>query len=138
MPLCAPRRRPPPPSQGLDPLTQESLLVPDGYEAFQNLFPEWCESAVQMEPPLVGLTSLRISPQDTDGGGQRGLLVDPDSTLGHETPLDDLCFPVEILPHLFLGNAQNSSDKEALNRHKIRVSLNCARFMRERERVVDT
>ena len=44
-----------------------------------------------------------------------------DSSLGRETPYDDLCFPVEILPHLFLGNAKNSGDLDSLNRHKIQV-----------------
>ncbi|RXG55751.1 Dual specificity protein phosphatase 7, partial [Armadillidium vulgare] len=92
----------------------------NGYESFQHLFPEWCESTVQSDPPIVGLTSLRISPLDADPSNPRGSLVGCDSSLGRETPLDDLCFPVEILPHLFLGNAQNSGDKEALNRHKIK------------------
>ena len=32
-------------------------------------------------------------------------------------------FPVEILPYLFLGNAQNSRDCNSLNRHHIRVRL---------------
>lgn len=36
-------------------------------------------------------------------------------------PLTDPGFPVEILPHLFLGNAQNSRDCDALNKHHIRV-----------------
>ncbi|KAG8240383.1 hypothetical protein J437_LFUL002524 [Ladona fulva] len=33
-------------------------------------------------------------------------------------------FPVEILPHLFLGNAANSEDGEALSRHHIQYILN--------------
>lgn len=32
-------------------------------------------------------------------------------------------FPVEILPHLFLGNAQNSRDCDALAKHEIRVRI---------------
>lgn len=38
-------------------------------------------------------------------------------------PFADPGFPVEILPHLFLGNAQNSRDCDALDKHRIRVSF---------------
>lgn len=34
---------------------------------------------------------------------------------------DDREFPVEILPHLFLGNAANSEDSQALLKHSIQV-----------------
>lgn len=39
-------------------------------------------------------------------------------------PEEDKDFPVEILPHLFLGNAANSEDREALARHRIQYILN--------------
>lgn len=35
---------------------------------------------------------------------------------------DDREFPVEILPHLFLGNAANSEDSQSLERHGIQAS----------------
>lgn len=41
-----------------------------------------------------------------------------DSSLGLE---DDRDFLVEILPHLYLGNAANSEDSEALSRNHIQV-----------------
>ncbi|ROT60951.1 putative dual specificity protein phosphatase Mpk3 [Penaeus vannamei] len=95
------------------------LLTPPpdrGFEEFRSRFPEWCESALPNEPPIVGFKSLRITcleaEEDVEGAC--------DSSLGRDTPLDDLGFPVEILPHLFLGNAKNSGDRDALNRHKIR------------------
>ncbi|KAK9890845.1 hypothetical protein WA026_012191 [Henosepilachna vigintioctopunctata] len=44
-----------------------------------------------------------------------------DSSLGLE---DDREFPVEILPYLFLGNAVNSEDSQALARHNIQYILN--------------
>lgn len=43
-----------------------------------------------------------------------------DSSLGLE---DDKDFPVEILPHLYLGNAANSEDSESLSRHGIQVNI---------------
>lgn len=67
----------------------------------------------------MGLKSLRITCLEAEEEGVEGAC---DSSLGRDTPLDDLGFPVEILPHLYLGNAQNSGDRDALNRHKIRVS----------------
>nr|XP_027236337.1 dual specificity protein phosphatase 7-like [Penaeus vannamei] len=91
-----------------------------GFEEFRSRFPEWCESALPNEPPIVGFKSLRITcleaEEDVEGAC--------DSSLGRDTPLDDLGFPVEILPHLFLGNAKNSGDRDALNRHKIRYIIN--------------
>ena len=39
-------------------------------------------------------------------------------------PEEDKDFPVEILPHLYLGNAANSEDQEALARHRIQYILN--------------
>lgn len=35
---------------------------------------------------------------------------------------DDREFPVEIIPHLFLGNAANSEDSQALAKHSITVT----------------
>jgi hypothetical protein len=35
---------------------------------------------------------------------------------------EDRDFPVQIVPHLFLGNAATSEDSEALSRHSIEVS----------------
>ena len=47
----------------------------------------------------------------------------PLDAMDHCVDVDpDPGFPVEILPYLFLGNAQNSSDCDALDRHHIRVS----------------
>lgn len=39
-------------------------------------------------------------------------------------PEEDKDFAVEILPHLYLGNAANSEDREALARHRIQYILN--------------
>ncbi|XP_066969459.1 dual specificity protein phosphatase 7-like [Macrobrachium rosenbergii] len=91
-----------------------------GFEEFRSRFPEWCESAVPSDPPIVGLKSLRITCLEAEEEVEGAC----DSSLGRDTPLDDLGFPVEILPHLYLGNAKNSGDRDALNRHKIRYIIN--------------
>nr|CAH7725473.1 unnamed protein product [Callosobruchus chinensis] len=87
--------------------------------------------------PLMGLRSLRIShvPLTPTATGYRhplALAADSstdssdaddrcDSSLGFE---DDREFPVEILPYLFLGNAANSEDRQALAKHSIQYVLN--------------
>ena len=43
---------------------------------------------------------------------------------GISGPDEDKDFPVEILPHLYLGNAANSEDSESLARHRIQYILN--------------
>lgn len=89
-----------------------------GYEAFRARYPEWCESTLPSDPPIVGLKSLRISCLDAEEDVEGAC----DSSLGRD--LDDLGFPVEILPYLYLGNAKNSGDRDSLNRHKIRYIIN--------------
>lgn len=61
-------------------------------------------------PPLV-LDSVEVNPV---AGGMIAMDASVD-------PLADPGFPVEILPNLFLGNAQNSRDCDALDKHHIRV-----------------
>ncbi|CAG7687033.1 unnamed protein product, partial [Allacma fusca] len=106
-----------------------------GLGEFRESYPEWVESvdtnkrphnsissedscsgspAVPGEVPLLGLgclASLRIQ-DDPDAC---------DSSIGLD--LDD-AFPVEIIPHLYLGNAIISSDESALERHNIKHILN--------------
>jgi hypothetical protein len=64
----------------------------------------------------MGLRSLRISAYLPQGKEEADRC---DSSLGLE---DDREFPVEILPHLFLGNAANSEDIESLDKHGIKVT----------------
>lgn len=103
-----------------------------GFSAFQNLIPEWFETGSPDEAPDsdLSLENLRITPlSETASSDSEGVRGDPccDSGLdgGSEaSPSNDPPFPVEILPYLFLGNAENSADLEALQRHKIRYVLN--------------
>lgn len=70
-------------------------------------------------PPLM-LDHVTVDQADIGGvAGNLGGITAMDDT----DPLADPGFPVEILPHLFLGNAQNSRDCDALDKHRIRVSL---------------
>lgn len=135
-------------------LTQDGCRVAcleDGFPTFRSSFPEWCDSCSELldtsggnltaptgpDPlPLMGLRSLRISApplhrphrscdslSSTANSSTDSSDTDDrcDSSLGLE---DDREFPVEILPYLFLGNAANSEDSQALARHSIQYVLN--------------
>lgn len=132
-------------------LTQDGCRVAcleEGFSAFRLSFPEWCKSVTDMvssvpnviglDPlPLMGLRSLRISAStplhrphrscdslsSTANSSTDSSDTDDrcDSSLGLE---EDREFPVEILPHLFLGNATNSEDSQALAKHSIQYILN--------------
>ncbi|XP_012286020.1 dual specificity protein phosphatase Mpk3 [Orussus abietinus] len=101
-----------------------------GFGVFRDRYPEWCEgSQANAEGPqgqdpnegeLMGLRSLRISTPPSRAYSDS----DSDSTCDSVGPDEDKDFPVEILPHLYLGNAANSEDREALARHRIQYILN--------------
>lgn len=125
------------------------VCLQEGFSSFHSSYPEWCESSTEMtvpgsDPvaaPLMGLRSLRISTSPPTSYRDRYRFAGSscgssattsstessdsddrcDSSLGLE---DDRDFPVEILPHLFLGNAANSEDSESLSRHGIQYILN--------------
>uniref|UniRef100_A0A1B6F2Q1 Dual specificity protein phosphatase n=2 Tax=Cuerna arida TaxID=1464854 RepID=A0A1B6F2Q1_9HEMI len=111
------------------------MCLEDGFEGFRAAYPEWCESCTDVlapgsalpdQEPLMGLRSLRISAYLPSAKGKPDSAELPetercDSSLGLE---DDREFPVEILPHLFLGNAANSEDIESLSKHGIKYILN--------------
>ncbi|XP_046387566.1 dual specificity protein phosphatase Mpk3 [Ischnura elegans] len=121
------------------------VYLEGGFSSFRNLYPEWCETDSLDAVPLVGLRSLRIAGSSTVSTNEPPRLhwsqassAPPGSVLPsaqHECSDEDCCssassadgggdFPVEILPHLFLGNAANSEDGEALSRHRIQYILN--------------
>ncbi|XP_034240015.1 dual specificity protein phosphatase Mpk3 [Thrips palmi] len=130
------------------------VCLEGGFQSFRSCYPEWCESCTELlsghpglvsteTVPLMGLRSLRISTSSAATLAQRHRnhlgsscgssaatsSTDSssdsedrcDSSLGLE---DDRDFLVEILPHLFLGNAANSEDSEALSRNHIQYILN--------------
>ncbi|XP_046453118.1 dual specificity protein phosphatase 9-like [Daphnia pulex] len=71
-------------------------------------------------PPLM-LDNVTADSADMGGLGAKHLGL---TAMNDMDPLADPGFPVEILPHLFLGNAQNSRDCDALDKHRIRYVVN--------------
>lgn len=123
------------------------VYLQGGFSVFQEKYPKWCSSdrCMDTDGPLIGLQNLRISQTSSVCihhmmGGHCGSDTDSNSSSSEDfcdscldlsgdtigtPPFEDPCpFPVEILPNLFLGNARNSADLEALKRHKIHYILN--------------
>uniref|UniRef100_A0A131Y044 protein-tyrosine-phosphatase n=1 Tax=Ixodes ricinus TaxID=34613 RepID=A0A131Y044_IXORI len=113
-----------------------------GFSEFHSRYPEWCDtsesdllsspvSSLTTTTALLGLETLRISTVlGPDCGSPRDSSVDDpdrcDSGLARDDSPGgaDPPFPVQIVPFLFLGNEENSTDLEALERNNIRYVLN--------------
>lgn len=117
-----------------------------GFSEFHSRYPEWCDDqpgggsvaavalagsgggavSVSATRALLGLETLRISsecPPPPRGEEERccdsGLAREESPGGGADPP-----FPVQIVPFLFLGNEENSLDRDSLERHNIRYVLN--------------
>ncbi|XP_073973401.1 mitogen-activated protein kinase phosphatase 3 [Rhodnius prolixus] len=107
----------------------EVVCLEDGFVQFKACYPEWCEAvddtlaSSDPELPLMGLRSLRISNYSPSRcvKGREGCKCEIPCDSGIRIEDDTL---VEILPHLFLGNAANSEDLETLTKHNIKYILN--------------
>ena len=80
-------------------------------------------------PPLM-LDNVDVDAANGMTLGGVGGVVNGSANCGSDAsdPFSDPGFPVEILPFLFLGNAQNSRDCDALDKHRIRVRLYSSPF----------
>ena len=95
---------------------------------FQKRFPNHCVGLKETEntdeeSTILGLCNLRLN-----GGGR--LPVPGSNPDGDDAPtpntsnMDPSEFPVQVLPYLYLGNAQNSADLECLYKNNIKYILN--------------
>lgn len=108
-----------------------------GFSEFRSRYPEWCDDqpgggaptlagvSVSATRALLGLETLRISSSEPPPRGEEERCCDSglareDSPGGGADPP----FPVQIVPFLFLGNEENSLDRDSLERHNIRYVLN--------------
>uniref|UniRef100_V9KWI9 Dual specificity protein phosphatase n=1 Tax=Callorhinchus milii TaxID=7868 RepID=V9KWI9_CALMI len=103
-----------------------------GFSKFQAEYPMHCEtnpdsSCCSSSPtvPVLGLGGLRISSDSSDIESDADR--DPNSATECEgSPLSNNqpSFPVEILPHLYLGCAKDSTNLDVLGKYGIRYILN--------------
>ena len=88
-----------------------------GFEGLRKKFPHMCDTSRKVHDTL-GLDRLLLDPEQTS---QRPF----DTPLFHKPHVSIECHaPVEVLPHLYLGNASNSADIECLRSLGIRYILN--------------
>ena len=86
-----------------------------GFQVFQQEFPQLCTGTPSPsdDQTIIGLSNLNL--RDF-------------STCPEKQPSPSTCnsnvFPVQVLPYLYLGNAQNSEDMDCLNKHGIKYIVN--------------
>ncbi|XP_069484099.1 dual specificity protein phosphatase 6-like [Ambystoma mexicanum] len=111
-----------------------AFFLEGGFNKFQAEFPVHCEtnldssscSSGDSSPPVLGLGGLRIS-SDSSSDIESDLDRDPISATDSEgSPLSNPqpSFPVEILPHLYLGCAKDSTNLDILEEFGIKYILN--------------
>ena len=88
-----------------------------GFSKFEEIAREFCIGLENTDESIFGLCNLKIS--DDSGNGT--------SESDGENINSPTCmspYPVEVLPHLFLGNAKNSADINQLKKFGIKYILN--------------
>nr|XP_057931393.1 dual specificity protein phosphatase 6 [Doryrhamphus excisus] len=108
----------------------KAYYLEGGFSKFQSDFPNLCETNLDgssnSSPPaaqVLGLGGLRISSDSSDIESD----VDPSSATDLDgSPLSNQqpSFPVEILPHLYLGCAKDSTNLDVLEEYGIKYILN--------------
>ncbi|KAM6981109.1 dual specificity protein phosphatase 7-like [Aplochiton taeniatus] len=107
----------------------KAYYLEGGFAKFHAEYPDHCETSLDCpcSPPpsaVLGLGSLRISSDCSDGESDR----EPGSATESEgSPMlsgSHAAFPVQILPYLFLGSARDSTNLDVLGEHNITYILN--------------
>ena len=86
-----------------------------GFTEFHQEFPHLCTGtpSPSEEPTIIGLRNLNL--RDFSACPEK----QPSPPHANST-----VFPVEVLPYLYLGNAQNSEDMDCLTSHGIKYIVN--------------
>lgn len=114
-------------------LTFTGSSSPGGFSKFQAEYPALCETNLDGSPnnsssptaQVLGLGGLRISSDSSDI--ESDIDRDPSSATDSDgSPLSNPqpSFPVEILPHLYLGCAKDSTNLDVLEEYGIKYILN--------------
>ncbi|KAK5927501.1 hypothetical protein CgunFtcFv8_012651 [Champsocephalus gunnari] len=110
----------------------KAYYLEGGFSKFQAEYPTLCETnldgSCNTSSPtaqVLGLGGLRISSDSSDI--ESDIDRDPSSATDSDgSPLSNPqpCFPVEILPHLYLGCAKDSTNLDVLEEYGIKYILN--------------
>lgn len=106
----------------------KAFYLEGGFSKFQAEYPSLCETNLSNNSSptaqVLGLGGLRISSDSSDIESD----IDPssatDSTDGSPLSNPQPSFPVEILPHLYLGCAKDSTNLDVLEEYGIKYILN--------------
>uniref|UniRef100_A0A3B3Y6J7 Dual specificity protein phosphatase n=3 Tax=Poecilia TaxID=8080 RepID=A0A3B3Y6J7_9TELE len=108
----------------------KAYFLEGGFVKFHTEYPEHCETLLDSSypsssppMPVLGFGGLRISSDCSDGESDR----EPSSATESEespVPSNQLDFPVQILPYLYLGCAKDSSNLDVLGQYNITYILN--------------
>lgn len=112
------------------------FIPPGGFSKFHTEYPTLCETNLDGTPSsgsssssptaqVLGLGGLRISSDSSDI--ESDIDRDPSSATDSDgSPLSNPqpSFPVEILPHLYLGCAKDSTNLDVLEEYGIKYILN--------------
>ncbi|KAJ1095200.1 hypothetical protein NDU88_000368 [Pleurodeles waltl] len=111
----------------------EAYYLQGGFSRFQAQCPQHCETNLDDDssassspvPVVLGIGGLCIHSDcsDAESDPERDHLSGMDSE-GASTPGQTPSFPVQILPHLYLGSASDSGNKDILAELGIRYILN--------------
>ena len=99
-----------------------ACCVSGGFELFEAQYPELCSSDTSLgstPTTILGLGNLKLHEPPPDPA----LSADPAHHHTDGQPGTSV-FPVEVLPHLFLGNCENSKDIGCLHKHGIKHIVN--------------
>ncbi|XP_043936339.1 dual specificity protein phosphatase 6-like [Protopterus annectens] len=110
-----------------------TYYIKGGFNKFQTEYPQFCETSLdtsdtsgspQQTAPVLGLGGLRISSDfsddsDPDRDSMSG--IESEGGSPHSQPPS---FPVQILPHLYLGCAKDAENVDILAKLGIRYILN--------------
>lgn len=102
------------------------FLLTGGFRKFQAEYPNLCETNLDGSKMMLGLGGLRISSDSSDMESDIDWDLNSTTTDSDSSPLSNThsSFPVEILPHLYLGCAKDSTNLDVLEEYGIKYILN--------------
>jgi len=98
-----------------------------GFTAFNSKYPHMCITSSadgESQSAILGLGYLHLTSSQSPGGDQLQVDRTYHKEVEPSSPSNLSRFPVEVLPHLYLGDAKNSADLENLAKNGIRYILN--------------
>lgn len=94
-----------------------SILFSGGFQQFEKIANDLCRRTEKTDDSIFGLCNLKIS--DDSGNG-----TSESDSENLNSPACMSPYPVEVLNHLYLGNAKNSADIDLLKKCGIKYILN--------------